>query len=69
MKVLSRIARLEAHMPRLPKRIILLWVDREGKQTKVADTHPHLLDPNEYDADISRCHPGGGIQRYLAQTD
>ncbi len=51
MKVLCRIERLEARTPKLPKRIILVWVDREGRRTKVADTHPHLGDSTVYDKD------------------
>ncbi len=69
MKVVCRIGRLEERAPKQPRRIILLWIDREGRRTKVADTHPHLPDPGEYDSDISGCHPGGGIEGHVAQTD
>ncbi len=53
MKVLCRIERLEACIPRQRKRVILVWVDREGKQTVAADTDPHLSDFPAYDKDTT----------------
>ncbi len=39
---------LERRLPAAPVRVILAWVDREGRLTKVADTHPHLPDDHSY---------------------
>ena len=69
MKVLGRIERLEAHTPKLRRRIILAWIDKEGRRTKAADTDPHLPDPGSYDSYGPQCHPGGGIQYYVAPAD
>jgi hypothetical protein len=33
-----------------PKRVILVWIDKEGRGTNVADTIPHLPVDNQYDS-------------------
>ena len=50
MRIAARIAKLEARAPKQPKRIILVWLDPEGRRTKAADTHPHLPDTSTYHA-------------------
>jgi len=50
MKLESRLQRLEARAPKIRKRVILVWVDGEGRRTKAADTDPELPDPNQYHA-------------------
>ena len=50
MRYAARLERLEAIRPVEPQRVILVWVDREGRRTKVADPMPHLPDGNAYDA-------------------
>lgn len=53
MKMLARLERLEAARPRMRQRVILVWIDREGRRTKVADTMPHLRDDTHYDKDAT----------------
>ncbi len=53
MRYTARLERLEAIRPVKPKRVILVWIDKEGRRTKVADTMPHLPDGNRYDSYIS----------------
>jgi hypothetical protein len=53
MKLLFRIERLEARMPRPKRRIILVWIDGEGRRTVAADTHPHLADSSPYGDDMT----------------
>lgn len=50
MKLESRLQRLEARAPRVRNRVILVWIDPEGRRTKAADTDPELPDLNHYDA-------------------
>lgn len=38
-----------------PKRVILVWIDKEGRRTKVADSMPHLPDRNRYDSYMPGC--------------
>ncbi len=44
----ARMEALERRAPPSPRRVILAWIDREGRLTKVADTHPHLPDDRSY---------------------
>jgi len=54
----ARLDRLEAIRPVKPKRVILVWIDKEGRRTKVADSMPYLPDDNHYDSYMTGC--GGG---------
>ena len=54
MRITARIQRLEARAPTGTKRMILVWIDSEGRRTKAADTHAHLPDANKYDAYLSK---------------
>jgi len=55
MKLESRLQRLEARAPKIRKRVILVWVDGEGRRTKAADTHPNLPDLADYDHVLAGC--------------
>jgi hypothetical protein len=69
VRLLERIARLEARTPKSPKRIILVWVGKSGRTIKAADTDPHLPDDREYDHYLMPYQPGGGLRTYAAQTN
>jgi hypothetical protein len=66
MKMLLRIQRLEARVPKTPKRFILVWVGPDGQTTKAADTHPHLPDDGQYTRYLTPYQPGGGL--HAAET-
>jgi hypothetical protein len=66
MKMLNRIERLEARVPRPKCRLIFSWVDGKGRKTKVWDSMPHLPDHNHYDR-YSPQYPGD--EHGLAQTN
>ena len=68
MKILSRIERLEARVPKGKSRVILVWMDRSGRRTKVADTNPELPDLRIYDVDSTSCKEAHGIYD-AAQTN
>lgn len=68
MRMLHRIERLEARAPRQRRRIILVWVDKDGNRTKAADTDPHLPDPSEYDAYVPPYGPGEQVQYYVTKA-
>ena len=55
MRYAARLDRLEAIKPKEQKRVILVWVDKEGRRTKVADSMPHLPDNNQYDSYMPGC--------------
>ena len=63
MRTIARIARLEARAPKQQKRIILVWIDSEGRRTKAADTHGHLQDTNTYDAYLSKYDSTGMLKK------
>jgi hypothetical protein len=69
VNLLLRIQRLEARVPRGRNRIILVWIGRDGRTIKAADTDPHLPDQRQYDAYLSPYQPGGGAQAYAAQAN
>jgi hypothetical protein len=69
MRLLVRIERLEARTPKSRKRIILVWVGKNGQATKAADTDPHLPDARHYDAYLMPYQPGGGLRHHAAQTN
>jgi hypothetical protein len=69
VKVLGRIERLEARAPRPQRRIILVWLHKDGHTTKVADTHGHLPDPAPYNAYLPPYGPGREVQYYVTETD
>ncbi len=50
MKLGSRLQRLEAKAPKIRKRVIVIWIDGEGRRTKAADTGPEFPDLNQYHA-------------------
>jgi hypothetical protein len=60
LRLTTRIARLEARVPKGKKRVILVWIAADGKTTKVADTDPELPDRRHYDSFLSQYQPGGG---------
>jgi hypothetical protein len=51
----ARVEALERLIPSGRRRVILVWIDREGRRTKAADTHPHLPDNNFYDEKLQQC--------------
>jgi hypothetical protein len=69
MRLLLRIERLEAKAPTSPKRIILLWIGRNGRTTKAGDTDPHLPDGRHYDSYRFPYLPGGGLRTHASQTN
>ena len=46
--LLRRIERLEAQLPKVQKRVVLVWISPDGHTIKAADTHPHLPDDGQY---------------------
>jgi len=62
----TRLKRLEALTPKGERRIILVWVDKEGRRTKVADTMPDLPDNNHYDRYMAGC---GGSHETVSLLD
>jgi hypothetical protein len=48
VRLLERVGRLEARMPKPRKRVILVWISPSGQTIKAADTHPHLPDDGVY---------------------
>ena len=68
MRLVERIGRLEARVPKPLKGVILVWVSPDGSTTKAADTHPYLPDDRLYDDYLSPYQPGGGIRDDAAQT-
>ena len=61
MRLAQRLERLEARAPKVRRRTILVWIDRNGQRTKAADTDPDLPDSGSYDAYISRYGPETGV--------
>jgi hypothetical protein len=59
--LLRRIEKLEARLPKVLKRVILVWVSPDGSTTKAADTHPDLPDDGNYTRYLTPYQPGGGI--------
>jgi len=64
LRLTQRLERLEAGVPKTKRRIILAWVDENGRATKAADTDPLLPDTNLYN---NYCFPymAGGVCRML----
>jgi len=46
MKLLARLAQLEARVPRPRDRVILLSIDPDGRRTLEADSRPDLPETN-----------------------
>jgi hypothetical protein len=61
VRLLERIERLEASVPKSLKRVILVWISPDGSTIKAADTHPDLPDDGHYTRYLTPYQPGGGI--------
>jgi hypothetical protein len=59
--LLRRIEKLEARLPKVQKRVILVWISPDGSTTKAADSHPDLPDDGNYTRYLTPYQPGGGI--------
>ncbi len=55
---------LERRVPPTPVRVILVWVDEEGRLTKAADTHPHLPDDEQYFRKLPGVSGKGGANQW-----
>jgi hypothetical protein len=62
MSLQTRLRRLERDIKPAPesRRVILVWVDGEGRLTKVTDSHPGLPDDTKYHQNLvaDRCVAG-----------
>jgi len=56
LRLVRRLGRLEARAPKPRQRVILVWVDKNGRTTKAADSDPSLTDTHLYD---KYCFPYG----------
>jgi hypothetical protein len=69
LRLTTRNERLEARVPKGKKRVILVWIAKDGKTTKVADTDPHRRDERYYDSYMAPYQPGGGQLSDAARTN
>jgi hypothetical protein len=58
VKLALRIQRLESRLPKVQKRVILVWISPDGRTIKAADTHPHLSDDGKYTRYLTPYQPG-----------
>jgi hypothetical protein len=64
-----RIERLEARVPKSRNRVVLVWIGKDGRTMKAADTDPHLPDPRKYDSYLPPYQFGGGLRTHAAQAN